>query len=140
MGLNIDLAVIELENNQAVHQRFPELPTTCTNLTEADKNTKIENVELISKNYRKKAFIQDFDLKESIKYNNVNVLFNNLIRIGTSANPNNSNRLTVEGDSGACVVKLGTNELIGILIGGCDKFSHVLPIHEFLDNNSFKII
>jgi hypothetical protein len=67
-------------------------------------------------------------------------IMRNIILIGTSKDKNQSTTISVGGDSGSCVYHKESKQLIGMLMGGNDKFSFVLPFEKTLVENNFKLI
>ena len=53
---------------------------------------------------------------------------------------NKSTTVSSGGDSGSCVYHKQSGKMIGMLLGGNDTFSFVLPFEQTLKNNNFKLI
>ncbi|MFX6036218.1 hypothetical protein ABTE74_22795, partial [Acinetobacter baumannii] len=64
----------------------------------------------------------------------------NIISIGSTNDRTTSQSVSVGGDSGSCVYHKASGKLIGLLLGGNNKFTFVLPIQETLNSFNFKTI
>jgi hypothetical protein len=135
-----DMAIIQLEPGQRLSKNYKSFSNQFYKINDYDIKSTEPNVTLISKNKIKDAYILDYGIRKDVRYNNGMFNKNNVILIGTTNNRNNSKPVSDFGDSGGCVIKKGTNKLIGILLGSDDMFSFVLPIAETLQLKNFKTI
>jgi hypothetical protein len=88
----------------------------------------------------KDAYIINYGIGLDVCYSNGKFYKKNIILIGSSNDANNSKSVSEPGDSGCCVYKKDTRQLIGILLGGDNRFSYVLPIADALISNNFQIL
>jgi len=135
-----DLAIARLKadsNNDPAYRSFANGFYT---VTDKDVRTLQPNVTILSKNYSKDGFVLDYNVAFEINYHGFNNYVSNIILVGSTNARNDSKSLTVGGDSGSCVFHKNTGRLVGMLLGGNDKFSFVLPVKETLDNYNFKPI
>lgn len=108
-------------------------------VTDKDVGTPLPNVTLIAKSHKADAFIIDYNVAFDIDYSDVaDKRVNNIILIGTDKVRESSKPVSGPGDSGCCIVEKATGRLVGILLGGNDKYSFVLPIKKTLESYSFK--
>jgi hypothetical protein len=80
----------------------------------------------------------DFNVSFEIKYFNSARFVRNIILIGSTNDRTTSKTVSVGGDSGSCVYHKDSGKLIGMLLGGNNKFSFVLPLQETLNSFNFK--
>lgn len=140
MTSNQDLAVVELKNNSALLKDFQSYANGFYEVSTADLNSPVPNVTILSKdNNKRDAYILDFNVTMRIYYGGVQKFVRNIILIGSENIKNNSKTVSEGGDSGSSVYHTASNKIIGMLLGGNDKFSFVLPFKETLQANNFKI-
>ncbi|MBK9638632.1 MAG: trypsin-like serine protease [Bacteroidetes bacterium] len=137
----IDIAIVELSADSQFSKKCMSFKNSFYECTHKDLYSKEENVTVLSRNNNlRNGFILDFNVTLPMWYDTNYKYVANLILIGSSPYKNNSKTLSVNGDSGSCVYHKKTKQLIGILIGGDENFSFVLPIEEIIKSNNFKIV
>lgn len=137
MKYNQDLAVVELSNKVNV-KSFPDGFYT---ITETDLKTKTPNITIESKNGNiRTAYILDHNVTFDVKYFNGTRQMQNIILIGDAPDREKSKNVSQGGDSGSCVYHTQTGKLIGMLLGGNEKFTFVLPLQDTLKTYNFKLI
>lgn len=140
MTSNQDLAIVELSKNSELHNHFLSFSKGFYKVTLSDMNSKTPNVTILSrKNNKRDAFLIDFNVSMRLYYKGAQKIMRNIILIGSDIDKNRSKSLSDGGDSGSCVYHKDSKKLIGMLLGGNDKFSFVLPLEEILNTNNFKI-
>lgn len=141
---NQDIALIKLLPSTAIQSELKTFPNGFYPVSHVDTNSPVENVTILSRNNRERdAFIVDVDIRFRIYYagsGDNGVIMRNLILIGSSADRTVSKTVSVEGDSGSCVYHKTSGKMIGILTGGNDRFSFVLPFEQTLIKNNFKLV
>ena len=89
------------------------------------------------------GYIIDYNVPETMTYkDNVDVNFTNVILIGSVANRNDSQPLSQGGDSGGAVyidAPVG-KKLVGLILGGDEKYTFVLPVQETLKAWNFNLL
>jgi len=133
-----DLAIAKLDSRPDINSAYKSFPGEYYTVTDADVNPQTPNVTIISNKKTRDAFIVDYDVAFDIDYTNKPNYVNNIILIGSSNIRDKSSSLSEGGDSGGCVYHKTTNKLIGMLLGGNDKFTFILPIKDTLDYYNFK--
>lgn len=140
MTPNQDLAIVELNNPGNLPNQMLSFPGGFYGVTTTDLNSTKPNITILSKNNRKReAFLVDINISLRVFYQNSNKIMRNIILIGSDRDKLKSKTVSGGGDSGSCVYHTATGKLIGMLMGGNDKFSFVLPFEQTLLNNNFKI-
>ena len=141
MNSSQDLAIVELIDEAVITNEFMTFPTDFYECSIEDLESTQPNVTILSKdNKEQKAFILDYNYTRQIYYRATPKYVTNLVVIGSAPKKQDSKSLTKGGDSGSCVFHNGTKRLIGMLVGGDDKFSFVLPFDETLRANNLKIL
>jgi hypothetical protein len=139
-----DIALVKLNDTTTIQSKLKTFPAGFYEVSQGDLNAAVENVTILSKNnYQRDAFIIDHNIRFRIYYSGTGengILMRNLILIGTSTDKNKSKTVSTEGDSGSCVYHKTSGKMIGILTGGNDKFSFVLPFEQTLIKNNFKLV
>jgi hypothetical protein len=133
-----DLAIIKLNSNKTPSTNYLCFKNQFYTITDKDVKLTNPNVTIVSKNKKKDAYIINYGIGLSLYYSNGEFYKNNIILIGSSNDPNNSKSISEPGDSGGCVFIKDSMQLIGILLGGDNKFSYVLPIADALISNNFQ--
>lgn len=135
-----DLAIAELDKNSTIQDDCLSFPKGYYDVSISDLNSQEYNVTILSRNNNKRgAYILDFNIAMGLYYGSSQKFIKNIILIGSANNKEDSKKVSEGGDSGSCVYHTDSQKLVGILLGGNDKFSFVLPIKEILTNNNFKI-
>jgi hypothetical protein len=138
MRYNQDLAIARIYGENLIGNDYISFAAGYYDIEDKDISTPEPNITIASRNNNvRDAFILDYNVSLEINYN-MPVLMRNLIFIGTVDNRNESQSISQVGDSGSCVYHKETNKLIGMLLGGNDKFSFVLPLRETLESFNFK--
>lgn len=141
MKFNQDIAIIELTDKSTFLDNYVSFNKGFYKVSEIDFNSDVPNVTIISRqNKRRDAFIVDFHVPLEINYYNKSQYIRNIILIGSSNDRTISETVSVGGDSGSAVYHKDSGKLIGLLLGGNNRFSFVLPIQETLDAFNFKIL
>ncbi|MEI6682204.1 MAG: hypothetical protein WCO44_06230 [Bacteroidota bacterium] len=105
-----------------------------------DKDVCTTQVTLISKESgRRTGYILDYNTEWDVDYRDGPVSKGNIILTGSTKIRDNSSTLSTGGDSGGCVYT-ADGKLVGLILGGNDKFTWVLPIKETLDNFNYTLI
>jgi hypothetical protein len=102
------------------------------------KKTKVKLVSTVSG--VREGFILDYNIAWDIEYNNEILQKNKIILIGSTSERNDSHTLSQRGDSGGCVYELNSEDLVGIILGGNERFTWVLSLEEVFNKNNFKLI
>lgn len=133
-----DLAIVELFDNSHFSDNFLNF----NGYHECTINDIIseEPVTVLSRNGNKReAYIIDFNITRQIYYGLNQKFVTNIILIGSSPDIEKSKTVSEGGDSGSCVYHK-SGKIVGMLLGGDNKFSFVLPFKETLQSNNLKII
>jgi len=110
-------------------------------VTSADYSKLRVTVEGSASGINGEAWVVDsLNKSVSIEYNGgTEIVFDQVILLGSSPNKNMSAPVTQVHDSGGSVYN-NLNELIGIIVGANDKFSIVIPVESFFKNNNLTLI
>jgi hypothetical protein len=139
MKYNQDIAIIEIEAYENIFDNCISFDSEAYTVTDVDVNTAVENVTIVSRqNNTRHAFILDYNVSFLINYFNASRYVRNIVLIGSTNNRSTSQSVSHGGDSGSCVYNKANGKLIGLLLGGNNKFSFVLPIQETLHSFNFK--
>lgn len=135
-----DLAIVELKKESGISNIFKSFPNGFYKVALKDLKTHSSNITILSKeNNERDAFLLDQNVSFTIYYRGIPIVMRNIILIGSANNKNDSKSVTEKGDSGSCVFHKETGNIIGMVVGGNNKFSFVLPFKSTLINNNFKI-
>lgn len=141
MRFNQDIAIAELTDKSNYLNNYISFNKGFYEVSESDFSSATPNVTIASRqNNKRDAFILDFNVSLELKYFNSPRYVRNIILIGSTNDRTTSKTVSVGGDSGSCVYHKATGKLIGLLLGGNNKFSFALPIQETLDSFNFKIL
>ncbi|HYG14268.1 MAG TPA: hypothetical protein VEC12_00840 [Bacteroidia bacterium] len=141
LGLKQDLAVVKVNAGQLVDNNYKSFTNGFYAVSNADVQTENPNITVISQNFfTRTAFVVDYNVGLDINYNGIDKFKKNILLIGSTNNRETSKTVSKSGDSGSCVYHSATGKLIGMLLGGNDKFSFVLPIQNTLDLFNLKTI
>lgn len=141
MSANQDLAVIQLTTPNTVASTIKNFPLGYYPVSTSDLNSSEANVTILSKNNNQRdAFIVGINVSVNINYGSISKIMRNVILIGSSPDQSQSTTVSTSGDSGSCVYHKSSEKLIGMLLGGDDKYSFVLPIDQTLTENNFKLV
>lgn len=139
MKFNQDIAIAELTDQSDLLDNYISFITGFYDVSESDLNSVSPNVTIASRqNNKRDAYILDFSVSFEIKYFNSPRYVRNIILIGSTNDRTTSQTVSIGGDSGSPVYHKSTGKLIGLLLGGNNKFSFVLPIQETLNSFNFK--
>jgi len=137
LSYNQDLAVIKLDDGQELSENYKYFSNQYYTVSGIDVKPQQPNVTIISKNNRiRDAYILDYGKGTDVIYDGVKVYKKNIIFIGSTNDRQNSHPVSQGGDSGSCVFKRGTDQLIGMLLGCDEKFTFVLPIDKTLQSQN----
>lgn len=137
---NQDLAIVKVNNTTTIPLELMKFPTGFYNVSQSDLNSISKNVTILSKdNNQRDAFIVDINVSMRLYYVGTQKIMRNIILIGSDKDKNKSTTVSVGGDSGSCVYHKQSKKMIGMLLGGNDKFSFVLPFEQTLYDNNFKL-
>jgi hypothetical protein len=135
---NQDLAIVQIDPEVIVPENYRLFENHYYTIRDSDVKAKEPNVTIVSKvSKTRNAFVLDFGIGLYVRYYNGLFYKKNIILIGTTNQRDDSKPVSVKGDSGGCVYKRDTNLLIGIILGGDDKFTYVLPVEETLQSKNF---
>ncbi|MCD6067905.1 MAG: hypothetical protein K0S33_2731 [Bacteroidetes bacterium] len=141
MQFNQDLAIAELTNKSNLLKNYISFSKGQYIISDDDLHSPEPNVTIVSRrNNKRDAYILDYNVSFEISYTNISKELSNIILIGTNNDRQKSKGISVGGDSGSAVYHKKTGKLIGMLLGGNDKFSFVLPVHPTLDSFNFNIL
>lgn len=139
MSSKQDLGIVKLTSAEKKDANYKSFNNSYYQISDIDVKTATPNVSILSKNNNSRdAYILDYNVGIDINYDNGPSYKKNIILIGTTNDRDTSQTVSAGGDSGSCVYHKETGKLIGMLLGGNDKFSFVLPIQETL--NAFNLI
>ena len=139
MGPDRDIAVALLLPPSDVLQNYISMSHGYYEIGEADLCPETPNLTLSSRgNNTRDGFALDCNVTRPIDYNKSSVRVSNIILAGSTNQPDTSHSLSVPGDSGGCVVHKTTGRLVGLILGGDDHFTFVLPIKKVLDEFDLK--
>ena len=134
-----DVAILQLEEAFDANSSYISFAKGYHTITDADLKTTKANVVIASRQQNtREAFVLDYNVSFEISYFNAPQLIRNIILIGSTNDRNTSLTVTKGGDSGSCVYHKQTGQLIGMLLGGNNKFSFVLPLQDTLNAFNFK--
>lgn len=140
MKFNQDIAIAEVTDKTNLNDNYISFAKGFYQVSESDFNSNIPNVTIASRqNNIRDAYILDFNVSFEIKYFNSPRYVRNIILIGSTNDRATSQTVSVGGDSGSCVYHKETGRLVGLLLGGNNKFSFILPIQETLNSFNFKL-
>jgi hypothetical protein len=139
MIFNQDIAIAEIIEKSNMLNNYTSFSNGYYIVSESDYNSKAPNATVLSRqNNRRDAFILDFNVTFEINYFNSARYIRNIVLIGSTNDRNTSQTVSHGGDSGSCVYHKASGKLIGMLLGGNNKFSFVLPLQETLSSFNFK--
>lgn len=134
-----DLGIVKLTTAEKKEANYKSFHNEYYQVSDIDVKTTTQNISILSRNNNlRDAYILDYNVGIDIDYDNGPSYKKNIILIGSTNDRDTSQTVSIGGDSGSCVYHKETGKLIGMLLGGNDKFSFVLPIQETL--NSFNLI
>lgn len=134
-----DLAIVRLKDKPTKKDNFQSFAEGYFEVTDDDICKKTANVTIVSRdNHIRNAYIVDYNISVGVTYKeNDTKYISGIILIGDQSNRSLSSTVTKPGDSGSCVYHTETKKLIGMILGGDEKFSYVLGISETLANYNF---
>lgn len=135
-----DIAFIELTDIHLNNDKLKRFANTGY-YNVSDDSIKNEVVTLISNvGGEREGYLLDYNTVWSVPYDNETRLKWNIIIIGDSIVRNDSQSLSEKGDSGGLVFHKRTKKLIGLILGGNNKYTWVLPVQKTLEENELKLI
>lgn len=109
--------------------------------TVGDSDVKQTEVILISNvNKTRKGFILDYNTAWDVEYADDVFQKDQVIVIGSTNDRDSSQTLSERGDSGGCVFEPKSGNLVGLILGGNDKFTWVLPLQDLFNSQNFKMV
>jgi hypothetical protein len=100
--------------------------------------TKVKVVSNISG--QRDAYIIDHNTSWDVPYNKkAQHEMKNVILIGDNKDRTKCKSVSQKGDSGGCVYEEKSKQLVGIILGGNNSFTWILPIKKVLDDHNFKL-
>ena len=134
-----DIAIVKLKNSDT-NGYFSFKDKKYHEIKDSDVNTCKVTLRA-SESHQTEGFVLDYNLGFPIPYNDGEAKdMRGIILLGSANNRNDSKTISQGGDSGGCVYNTITNELIGIVLGGDEKFTYALPIKKILEQSNFKPI
>ncbi len=103
------------------------------------KKTKVKVLSHASNPQERYAYIIDYNTAWDVPYMDKEVLMSNIIIIGNEPDRENCQSVSIPGDSGGCVYEPDTGDLVGLILGGNNKFTWVLSIKEILETYNYKL-
>ncbi|MEI7726128.1 MAG: hypothetical protein WCK09_13555 [Bacteroidota bacterium] len=141
LSYNQDLAVIKLDEKQALSGSYKSFSDQYYAVSDMDVKTSQPNVTIISKGNRiRDAYILDYGVGTDVEYKAGPVYKKNIILIGSTNDRTTATPVSQPGDSGSCVFKKNTGQLIGILLGSDEMFTFVLPVNKTLQSQNLKTV
>jgi hypothetical protein len=134
-----DLAVARLTPNQPLDQNYKSFNNQFYTVT--NKDMKVTAVTILSKDGKTTpAFMLANNIGLPVAYDDGPSYKSGIILIGSTTDRTTSKTVSEPGDSGSCVFHSQNQQLIGMLLGGDDSFSYVLPIQETLQSFNLQVI
>ncbi len=135
-----DIAFIEL-NDQIEDIRVKSFADSGGYFDTSDESVKREEVILLSNvEGERNGYILDHRMAWPVNYADNIQHKSNIINIGSTRDRSTSKTLSRRGDSGGVAIHKNSGRLVGIILGGNDRFTWVLPIRETLENNNLTLI
>ena len=132
---DVALASIDTLNNSYVSFKGKE------HYKITDKDVNNTQVKLISKmSGERPGYILDFFTTWDVVYKDTVQTKSNIILIGSTNNKDTCKTVSKPGDSGGCVYDEKSGNLIGLILGGNDSFTWVLPLQEVFEQFNYKLI
>lgn len=127
-----DLCIARLDKHEIPAQGLKTFANQYHVITEQDIGSSL--TILAQNNKETLAYILDVGIGYPVKYSNGTFYKKNIILVGSVPDRIHSQPVSEPGDSGACVYMSvnGTDKLVGILLGGDEHFTFVLPIQTTL--------
>jgi len=136
-----DLAIVRITDKSSLFNNYVYLEKGYYNVSNADIGTPTPNVTIMSKDGKvRDAYILDYNVEMNFPYAGYINPMKNLIFLGDTPDKNDCKTVSKGGDSGSCVYHKQTRKMIGMLLGGNDRMTYVLPIEKTLDDFNFKPI
>ncbi|TCJ19009.1 hypothetical protein EPD60_00925 [Flaviaesturariibacter flavus] len=85
------------------------------------------------------AWILDHNTAWEVAYRDGTATRNNIIVIGSAPNRADATTVSRGGDSGGCVYEPVSGRLVGLILGGNNRFTWVLPIGEVLQRFNYEL-
>ena len=103
------------------------------------QKTSVKVISNISDPKVRDAFILDYNTAWEVPYDDRKVSKNKVIVIGNERSRLQSKTVSQEGDSGGCVYEETTGNLVGLILGGNDRFTWVLSLKEIFEKFNFRL-
>jgi hypothetical protein len=101
--------------------------------------TQVKLISAASPQKIRQGYILDFNLGWDVPYRNGKFTVNNIVLIGDNPVRKNSKSLSIEGDSGGLVYEPQSGKFVGLILGGNNRFTWVLPIKQVLNDFHFSL-
>ncbi|GAB4093467.1 hypothetical protein [Flaviaesturariibacter terrae] len=140
MRSNQDIAVAEVPADTNLLDGYHAFPGDYYNVDDSDLATPEPNVTILShSNNKRDAYILDYNVGFPVNYFGAPPQYIcDIILLGSTNDRQTSTTVSAGGDSGSCVFHKASGRLIGMLMGGNNKFSFVLPLQATLETFNFK--
>jgi len=136
-GLDMGIAALEDTNEDSLNLSFKNKGFYVIR----DSDVKTCNVTLVSTvSGTRQGFILDYNLGIDVPYDDTDRFMSRIILVGSTTDRNDSKTLSVKGDSGGCVYNTQTKQLVGLILGGDDKFTYVLPLKDTLEKRNYQLV
>jgi len=136
-GLDMAIAALEGTDEDASNLSFKDNGFYVVQ----DSDVKTCNVTLVSTvSGTRQGFVLDYNLGFEVPYDDIDKFMSRIILIGSTTDRNNSKTLSARGDSGGCVYNTKTNQLLGLILGGDEKFTYVLPLKDTLERRNYELV
>jgi len=104
------------------------------------KRTRVIMISNINRPKEREAFILDYNTEWDVEYDDKTLAKNKIIVIGAKSDRGDSVSVSSKGDSGGCVYEPTTGNLVGLILGGNEKFTWVLSLKEVFEEFNYKLI
>jgi hypothetical protein len=101
--------------------------------------TKVKLVSGASSQKVREGYILDYNTAWDVPYKDKKSSKNKIILIGSTPDRVTSRRVSEPGDSGGLVYEPASGNLIGMILGGNEKFTWVLPMKEVLEKFNYQL-
>lgn len=87
------------------------------------------------------GYILDHNTTWDIRYDdNIEIRMNKVVIVGGSPSRLHSMPVSKRGDSGGCVYEPVSGQLVGLILGGNDKFTWVLPLKDIFESYNYQLV
>jgi YbgC/YbaW family acyl-CoA thioester hydrolase len=135
-----DLAIVEIPPDSPLVNELKSFSGGAYQVSAYDTHTTQPNITILSRNKNQRdAYLLDLNVSMKVYYNGGEKVMRNLILIGSTNDKQTSKTVSNGGDSGSCVFHKDSGKLIGMLMGGNDTFTFVLPLEQTLLTHNYQI-